>query len=392
MQKQTNCERISILGATGSIGDSTLDILSHHKENFEIVALTAHENVEKLIKLARTHQPELVVIANPAHYQKLKTALADTDIEVAAGLEGLLEAASRPVDRCMAAIVGFAGLPASLKALEHAKIMMLANKECLVSAGDVFMAKAAQYNCQIVPVDSEHNALYQLIHDRPLSDISHFTLTASGGPFREFTHEQLQSVTPEMAKQHPTWSMGDKISIDSASLMNKGLELIEAKYLFDLPAEKFDAIVHPQSIIHGFVHMNDGSVLAHMGAPDMRIPISYCLGYPDRLQSNAPQLNLSQMAELSFDVADEERFPCLRLAKYAMETGGGLTTALNAANEVAVGAFLEHKLSFLGIPALIEAVLPAFEGGAQVDIDTIYEIDRASREMAQEKISKKAVF
>ncbi|MGC6471764.1 MAG: 1-deoxy-D-xylulose-5-phosphate reductoisomerase [Parvibaculales bacterium] len=388
----TERQTITVLGATGSIGDSTLDILAQHSDRYELVAATAMNNVEKLVNIARTFRPKFVAIGNEAHYSKLKAELADTAIEVGAGESGLLQAASMPVDRCMAAIVGFAGLAPTLMALQHAEYLMLANKECLVSAGDLFMSAALKHGCQVVPVDSEHNALYQLLHDQDVGNVEKFTLTASGGPFRDYTPEQLQTVTAEMAIKHPVWSMGDKISIDSATLMNKGLELIEAKHLFGLPAKTFEAVIHPQSIVHGLVHMQDGSVLAHLGEPDMRIPISYCLAYPSRLSSRAKRLDLTALGTLSFQKPDEERFACLRLAKAAMEQGGGATTALNAANEVAVLAFQRGELTFPGIPALIEAVGEVMPDSRQTDLETVYAVDAQSRAYAEEKLAQRSVF
>ena len=340
----TGQQKITILGATGSIGDSTLNVMAQHNDRFELAAATAMTNVNKLVGIARKFNPAFVAIGDAAHYQTLKEALADTNIDVGAGESGLLEAASIPADRCMAAIVGFAGLAPTLTALQNVKYLMLANKECLVSAGDLFMSAAEKYECQIVPVDSEHNALYQLMHDQDLNHVEKFTLTASGGPFRDLTLEQLQNVTAEMAVKHPVWSMGDKISIDSATLMNKGLELIEAKHLFGLAPEAFEAVIHPQSIVHGLAHMRDGSVLAHLGEPDMRIPISYCMAYPSRVSSHAKRLDLTAMGALTFLKPDEERFGCLRLAKAAMHRGGSATTTLNATNEVAVAAFQRGEL------------------------------------------------
>ena len=388
----TDRQTITVLGATGSVGDSTLDFLDQHRDRFELLAASAMNNVEKLVHIAKTFHPKFVAIGNKAHYEALKHGLADTDIDVGAGEAGLLQAASLPVDRCMAAIVGFSGLAPTLKALQHASYLMLANKECLVSAGELFMAAAKRHGCKIVPVDSEHNALFQLLNEQDTDDVEKFTLTASGGPFRDYSSEQLQSVTAEMAVKHPVWSMGDKISIDSATLMNKGLELIEAKYLFGLPAQAFEAIIHPQSIVHGMVHMQDGSVLAHLGEPDMRIPISYCMAYPSRLSSNAKRLDLGELGTLSFYKPDEDRFGCLRLAKTAMRQGGVATTALNAANEIAVEAFQRGELSFMGIPALIEAVCENISDSPQADLDAVYEVDLQSRAYAQEKLAQGSVF
>ena len=385
-------QRITVLGATGSIGDSTLDIMSQHNDRFQLAAATAMNNLEKLVSIARKFNPEFVAIGNDAHYAVLKDALADTDIKVGAGDSGLREAACVPADRCMAAIVGFAGLAPTITALQHVKYLMLANKECLVSAGDLFMSSAHQHGCRIVPVDSEHNALYQLLHDQDTDNVEKFTLTASGGPFRDFSEDKLKNVTAEMAVKHPVWSMGDKISIDSATLMNKGLELIEAQHLFGLEAEVFDAVIHPQSIVHGLVHMRDGSVLAQLGEPDMRIPISYCMAYPERLSSHAKRLDLTALGELTFRKPDEERFACLRLAKTAMRRGGAATTVLNAANEVAVAAFQRGELSFMGIPALIGKVGEMVSQARQTDLETVYAVDAQSRAYAEEKLAENSVF
>lgn len=377
-------QTITLLGGTGSIGDSTLDLMAQHPDKFELAAITAHENLEKLIKICRQFKPRFVAIGNADKIEALKDALADMEIDVAGGVEGIIAAAQYPADRCMAAIVGFAGLAPTIEAVKQGNIVMLANKECLVSAGTVFMSQAEVSGCTILPVDSEHNALYQIMQGHDFKAVDKFVLTASGGPFRGFTKDQLAQVTPEMAIKHPVWSMGDKISIDSATLMNKGLELIEAAHLFPVAREKFEAIIHPQSIVHGMVFMKDGSVMTQMGSPDMRVPISYCMGWPERLISGAEGLRFEDMNELIFEPANEDLFMCLKLAKQAMLGEGLLPTILNAANEVAVNAFRQKKIGFLDIGQHIEQALGAAEslicGGNADNLEDVLACDARTRQ------------
>lgn len=387
-------ETLSILGATGSVGSSTLAIVEQQIERFDIVALTAQNNATQLADLCRRFKPQFAAIGNTAQFPKLKEALQGVDIELAAGAEGLIEAATRPAARIMAAISGFAGLAPSLASVKQGSIVMLANKECLVSAGALFMATAAQAKCRMLPVDSEHNAIYQILDGRNFSDIKRLILTASGGPFRHFTQAELAKVTASMATKHPIWPMGAKISIDSATLMNKGLELIEAQYLFAQPPDCLDVLVHPQSIIHGLVYLHDGAVLAQMATPDMRIPIAYCLGWPHRLPTDCAPLNLEQIGKLEFEAPDIARFPCLQLAKTAMQLGGGAPTILNAANEIAVAAFQAEKIGFMQIPALVETVL---DNSAQLigtsnkgldNIEQVLALDSEARRIAEEEVAK----
>lgn len=383
-------QMITLLGGTGSIGDSTLDLIDQHPEKFQLAAVTAQDNVEKLIQICRKYKPRFVAIGNASKRKHLQDALGDMNIEIAGGADGLIEAAQFPADRTMAAIVGFAGLTPTLAAVKQGKIVMLANKECLVSAGEVFMTLAAKTGCTVLPVDSEHNALYQLLQGgenggkkNRLDEVDKFVLTASGGPFRGATKAELENVTPDMAIKHPIWSMGAKISIDSATLMNKGLELIEAAHLFAVDKEKFDAIIHPQSVVHGMIFMKDGSVLAHMGSPDMRVPISYCMGFPDRVASRAAPLRFENMKQLDFEQPDEDVFICLKLAKQALRAGGLLPTILNAANEVAVEAFQNGQISFLDIGRVVEQALAMASdktGGTSACLDDVLACDRLTRQ------------
>ncbi len=350
---------LTVLGATGSIGLSTLDLVGRDPDAFEIIALTAHRNVARLAELAIAHRARLAVIGEAHLYGELKDRLAGTGIEAAAGTEALVEAASRKADCVMAAIVGAAGLAPTLAAVRQGTRIALANKECLVSAGMVFMQAVAEAGAALIPVDSEHSAAFQAIDGAPGALIERITLTASGGPFRSWSHAQLAAARPEQALAHPTWSMGAKISIDSATLMNKGLELIEAYHLFPVEAHQLDVVVHPQSIVHCLVSYRDGSVLAQMAAPDMRTPIAYALAWPSRMDAPTERLDLVRLASLTFEAPDEERFPALALARQAMAAGGGACTVLNGANEIAVEAFLAGAIGFLDIAALVADTLDA---------------------------------
>jgi len=357
--------RISILGATGSVGTATLDLVSRAEPGqFEIVALTAHSNVAALAELARAYQPEIAVIADAKLTDDLRDALAGTDIAVAGGSDALTDAAARPVDWTMAAIVGSAGLRASVAALQKDSILAIANKECLVCAGDYFLDLARSRGAQVLPVDSEHNAIFQAIYPGHDRHIRRIILTASGGPFRDWSLQKMKSVTRADALDHPVWSMGDKISIDSATLMNKGLEVIEACRLFNLPPDKVDVVVHRQSVIHGLVEYIDGSILAQMGSPDMRIPIASTLAWPERMPTPADPLDLAALSRLDFETPDENRFPALRIAREALLAGEGATAALNAANEVAVAAFLDEQIGFLDISDLVSACLEEMDAQA----------------------------
>lgn len=347
-------KRVSVLGATGSIGESTLDLIARNSSMFEVVALTANTNAKRLAELARLHQARLAVVADPAKYQELKDALAGTGIAAGAGQAALEDAARTPADWVMAAIVGAAGLKPTFAAAEQGACIALANKECLVSAGRAFLDAVNRGGGGLLPVDSEHSAAIQAIGAEMRDGIERIVLTASGGPFRTWTKEALAKATPEEALKHPTWSMGPKITIDSATLMNKGLELIEAYYLFAVDKKQLDVVVHPQSVVHCLVEYCDGSVLAQMSAPDMRMPIAYALSWPERMATPSERLDLTALAGLTFESVDEDRFPALRIAREALEAGGVAPTVLNAANEVAVEAFLAKKIGFLDIPRLVE--------------------------------------
>ena len=351
--------KLSVFGATGTIGDNTLDLVGRHPGKFEIEVLTAHENVEKLAALARIHKPSLVVVSDPECRPGLASALSDLPIKVEAGAQALVDAACVPVDLVVMGIVGFAALGPSLAAVRYADAVALANKECLVVSGAMLMETAARHATRLLPVDSEHNGVFQLLDGRDGDTPSKIVLTASGGPFRDMSLDAMAQVTPEMAIAHPNWTMGAKISVDSATMMNKGLELIEARVLFDVVPEMLDVVVHPQSIVHALVHFRDGSVLAHMATPDMRVPLAYCLGFPERMDYGGTALDLASLGVLNFEPIDRVRFPCLVHAERAMHAGGIYPTVLNAANEVAVSGFLSGKLKFTDIAESVARALDA---------------------------------
>ena len=378
--------RVTVLGSTGSVGCQTLDLIARAPEKYEVVALVAKKNVEKLVEQARLLKPELAVIADENKYETLKAALADTNIAVAAGAQAVIEAAQADADWVMAAIVGAAGLPATLAAAKRGAIVAFANKETLVCAGPLMMKLAADSGAQLLPVDSEHNAIWQVFDFERRDSVSRLILTASGGPFRTFTRAQMADVTPEQAVKHPVWTMGAKISIDSATLMNKALEIIEAHYLFQMPGEKIDVLVHPQSVIHSMVEYEDGSVLAQMGTPDMRTPIGYTLAWPERMATPAAKLDLAKLGQLTFEAPDVEKFPALRFAREAMKKGGLAPAMLNAANEVAVQAFLDKKIGFLDIERINEATLATAPATPLTDLDILHEADQAARAYAGEMI------
>jgi 1-deoxy-D-xylulose-5-phosphate reductoisomerase len=352
---------VTLLGATGSIGSSTADLLRRNREHYSIEALTAHREAGALARLARELGARFAAVADPAAYQDLKSELAGSGIEAAAGEAAIVEAAQRPADWVMAAITGAASLAPTLAAAERGATVALANKECLVCAGALFMRHAAAKGATILPVDSEHNAIFQALSAGRREDVRRIVLTASGGPFRTWSLDAIRKVTVGQALKHPTWLMGPKVTIDSATLMNKGLELIEAHHLFVLKPDELDVLVHPQSIVHGLVEFRDGSVIAQLGAPDMRIPIANCLAWPVRMATPAPRLDLAQVANLSFEEPDLTRFPALAIARRALANGGSAPTVLNAANEVAVAEFIAGRLGFCGIAALVEATLDAAE-------------------------------
>jgi len=351
--------RVTILGATGSIGASTVDLLKRQNGRFAVEALTAHKNGAALAKLARELGARFAAVADDGAYAELKAGLSGSGIEVAAGPEAVAEAARRPAEWVIGAITGAAGLEPALAAIERGATLALANKECLVCAGTLFMRRAKQTGATVLPVDSEHNALFQAMTAGRREDVTKVIITASGGPFRTWSKEDIAKATLAAALKHPNWSMGPKVTIDSATLMNKGLEVIEAYHLFNLKPDEIEVLVHPQSIVHGMVEFRDGSVIAHLGAHDMRIPIAHCLAWPDRIDGPAKRLDLAQIGSLTFEKPDLERFPALGLAWQALRAGSGATTVLNAANEIAVAEFVSGRISFPGIAALVEATLDA---------------------------------
>jgi 1-deoxy-D-xylulose-5-phosphate reductoisomerase len=372
-------KKVSILGATGSIGQSTLDLIERSPDRFEVVALTASVNAAKLADAARRTGARLAVIADESRLPELEAALRGTDCRAATGADALIEAGTGEADLVMAAIVGCAGLAPTMAAVEAGKTVALANKEALVTAGDLMTDAAARSGARLLPVDSEHNAIFQSLAGSRIEQVSRIILTASGGPFRTASTEDMRVATPAQAVAHPNWTMGAKISVDSATLMNKGLELIEAHYLFGLPSERIDILVHPQSVIHSLVEYVDGSVLAQLGSPDMRIPIAYALAWPDRMPTPAQRLNLADIARLDFGEPDLERFPALRLARQALEAGGSAPAVLNAANEVSVATFLDGRIQFPDISRLVESALERNERPGPQSIEDVFEIDREVR-------------
>ena len=384
--------RVSVFGSTGSIGRNTVELLEARVEEFQVEALTAHSSVELLCEQAIRLNARMAVVGDEVLFPELKERLRNTGIACAAGTSGLLEAAARPTDWTMAAIVGMDCLKPALEIVAQGGCVAMANKECLAAAGKLFMEAAQRSRAQLLPVDSEHNAIFQLLDPERAEWIDHVTLTASGGPFRSHTLDELENVTPAQALRHPTWSMGAKISVDSATLMNKGLELIEAHWLFPIGHEKFRVVLHPQSVVHAMVAYVDGSVVAHMSAPDMRIPIAHALAYPERMRTGDSGFDLARIGSLDFETACEKRFPALRLARTALERDDGSAVVLNAANEVAVSAFLESGLRFTDIIPTIEGVLDnlaATPGAlkAPESFDDIFELDQYARRKALESIS-----
>ena len=351
--------RLSVLGSTGSIGCSTLDLVGRHRDRFSVVALVGNSNIELLAEQAVTHGAEVAVTADPGRYQDLKDALAGHPVEVAAGPQAVVEAATRPVEQLMAAVVGAAGLEPTLAAVREGIDVALANKECLVCAGELFMKEVARSSTTLLPVDSEHNAIFQVLDTNNTDQIERIILTASGGPFRTWSREKIENATLEDALNHPNWDMGPKITIDSATMMNKGLEVIEAYHLFPVTVDQLDVLVHPQSVIHSMVEYRDSSVLAQLGTPDMRTPIAYALAWPARIAAPSPRLRLEEVAQLTFEPVDSDRFPSVGLCLEALKTGGNGPTLLNAANETAVAEFLSKRLSFLDIVRVVEETLSA---------------------------------
>ncbi len=371
--------KIAILGATGSVGKSTLDLVERHPERFEVVAVTAGSNASALAENARRTGAKLAVVADRSRLAELEALLAGTSCTAAAGEAALIEAASGEAELVIAAIVGCAGLRPVMAAVDAGKTVALANKEALVTAGELMTRAARESGATLLPIDSEHNAIFQCLAGNRIDDVVRIILTASGGPFRTASAETIAAATPAQACAHPNWSMGAKISVDSATMMNKGLELIEAYYLFGLPSERIDVLVHPQSVVHSLVEFVDGSVLAQLGAPDMRIPIAYALGWPERIETPAQRLDLAAIARLDFEAADLRRFPALRLAREALEAGGAAPIMLNAANEAAVAGFLAGRLRFPQIAQCVEQALSHDDYAAPRSIDDVLEIDRATR-------------
>jgi 1-deoxy-D-xylulose-5-phosphate reductoisomerase len=389
---------ISVLGATGSIGASTLDVLQRHPNRYRVVGLSANTEVERLAEQCRVHRPEYAVMADALAAQRLRERLRriDSHIEVLAGVQGLETIAAHPQVACvMAAIVGAAGLVPALAAVRAGKRILLANKEALVMSGQIFMDEVRLHKAELLPVDSEHNAILQCLptlSGKSLEElgVNRILLTASGGPFRTTPLDALSRVTPAQACAHPNWDMGRKISVDSATMMNKGLEVIEACWLFATPPERIQVVIHPQSVIHSMVEYVDGSILAQMGSPDMRTPIAYALAWPERIASGVKRLNLFDVAQLNFSAPDTRRFPCLRLAYEALARGGTATTVLSAANEVAVQAFLDEKLRFTAIAEIVEAILNEIPPRTASSLNVILEEDARARERARELIARKA--
>jgi 1-deoxy-D-xylulose-5-phosphate reductoisomerase len=378
--------RVTVLGATGSIGRSTLDLIGRAPDDYDVIALTACTNAALLAELAIRHRAKRAVLASEAHYAELRERLQGTGIEAAAGDAAVIEAASMPADWIMAAIVGAAGLRPTFAAAQQGACLALANKECLVSAGDVFLAAIARANTTLLPVDSEHSAVFQAIDSALPHCIDMVTLTASGGPFRTWDAARMKTARPDDALKHPNWAMGPKITIDSATLMNKGLELIEAYHLFPVNAGQLEIVVHPQSIVHCLVRYCDGAVLAQMSPPDMRTPIAYSLAWPQRMRAPTERLDLTKIGSLTFEAPDEIRFPALRIAREALIAGGSAPTVLNAANEIAVEAFLARRIGFMEIASIAEATLAAMAGeiggAAAATLDDVIETDRAARHLA----------
>lgn len=374
--------RVTILGSTGSVGQNTVDLLERNPEAFAVEALAANRSWELLAEQAIKLRARFAAIGDPALYPRLKDRLAGSGIEIGCGREALVEAALRPSEWVMAAIVGAAGLEPTLAAIRRGAIVALANKEVLVCAGALFMEEVKRCGATLLPVDSEHNAIWQCFDFERREAIDKIILTASGGPFRERKLEAMREVTPQQAVAHPNWNMGAKISVDSATMMNKGLELIEAHHLFALAADRIDIVVHPQSIVHSLVAYRDGSVLAQLGSPDMRTPIAYTLAWPTRIATPTARLDLAAIGRLTFEPPDEQRFPALRIARQALDRGGGSPTVLNAANETAVHAFLEGRIGFLEIAETVERTLEMAPCGELRSLDDVHNFDKVGREIA----------
>ncbi|MBL8660317.1 MAG: 1-deoxy-D-xylulose-5-phosphate reductoisomerase [Rhodospirillales bacterium] len=387
---ETSVRSVTILGSTGSVGCNTVDLLRRNGEAFRVEALTANRNVDLLARQARLLGARMAVVADETRYGDLKAALAGSGIEAAAGAQALVEAAERPAEWVMASIVGAAGLMPTLAAVRRGAIIGLANKECLVCAGELMMAEIRRCGATVVPVDSEHSAIYQVFDFANADKVDSLILTASGGPFRTLDLAQMRNVTPAQAVAHPNWDMGAKISVDSATMMNKGLELIEAFHLFPVTAEQLEVVVHPQSIVHSLVSYVDGSVLAQLGSPDMRTPIAYALGWPNRIPAPAAKLRLGEIGALTFYPPDPDRFPALRIAREALRRGGAAAIVLNAANEVAVGSFLAGEIGFLSIAQVVEETIYAIDCRPVGSIDDVRDVDGEARAKAEDIIANLA--
>lgn len=383
-------KRITLLGSTGSVGTQTLDLIAENPDLYEVCALIGGRNAQLLAAQAKQFRPAITVISDESLLPELRAALAGENLATAGGRAAVLEAAARPVDWTMSAITGVAGLEPTLASIKHGGAIAFACKEALVSAGDVFLRAIDEAGATLLPVDSEHNAIFQAMADGNGKQVEKIILTASGGPFWHHSLEDMRGITREAALRHPVWSMGAKISIDSATMFNKGLEIIEAARLFGLSSERIEVLVHPQSIIHGMVCYQDGSVLAQLGSPDMRIPIAHTLAWPARIATKAPRLNLAAAAKLEFFAPDEVRFPALRLAREALQAGHGAPAVLNAANEIAVAAFLERKIGFLDIARIVEEVMQSLGAPPVDDLAAVLALDAQARGLATSLTAVKA--
>lgn len=378
--------KVTILGSTGSVGQQTVELIEANRDQFSVTALTAQNNVALLAEQIRKLDPDFAVIGDAEKYSALKEAVKSCRTEIAAGKEAIEAAAARDSDMVMAAIVGAAGLPPTFAAVKRGALVAFANKECLVCAGPLMMQHVARHGSRLLPVDSEHNAIFQVFDADSRDSIARLILTASGGPFRTASVEEMRRATPEQAVRHPVWSMGAKISVDSATMMNKGLEIIEARFLFDIPQEQIDVLLHPQSVIHSMVEYRDGSVLAQLGTPDMRTPIAYALAWPKRIATPAEKLDLARIGSLTFEAPDEKRFPALRLARQALGAGGTAPATLNAANEIAVAAFLKGRIGFLDIAKIVEDTLERANNAPLSTLESLIASDTAARAIAEERV------
>ena len=384
---ESKARRISVLGATGSVGTSTLSLIEENPGKYEVEALTANRDVDALAKIARRVGAKIAVVADPNAYGALKAALSGSGIEVAAGDQAVVEAAGRPSDLVVAAIVGAAGLHSTLAACRSGAAVAFANKECLVCAGPLMLAEVAKHGTRLLPVDSEHSAVFQVFDAAQKGSIVKIILTASGGPFRNWPRARMEGASIAQAVAHPVWSMGSKISVDSATMMNKGLEIIEAHFLFDMPESQIDVVVHPQSVIHSMVEYEDGSTLAQLGTPDMRTPIAVAMAWPNRMPVRGDSLDLAKIGQLTFEPADPVRFPALALARHALQKGGDAPTILNAANETAVASFLAGRIGFLDIERVVESALDTLPNAVPGSIDDVVAIDNEARLYAEDFIA-----